>query len=384
MTINRGVANLTLDRGSCPKWLFKRMVKLNRELLKVVVEEEGPDEFIKRIGNPVWFQSLGALSAFDFNASGMTTVLTAALKQAVREQEKDLGVFVCGGKGKTSRKTPEEIEGWGGDLLDESEAANLVYNSRMSAKVDSSLIQDGFHIYHHSFFFSENGAWTVVQQGMSKKKQRARRYHWHSEKVTDLITEPHSGIISQLKEQSSLNLTSKGSEDNRKVSRELLEDGNYRSLMRDLRLLNKYSSSVNQSATLQSGEKGQLTLLNMEDREFYSHPLVNENFSKSNYLKKIMWKLCNDAPEDFEDLLSKEGVGPKTIRALSLVSELIYGAEASYEDPARYSFAHGGKDGTPYQVDTDTYDKTIQELRKYVGKADVEPKEKDRMMKQLV
>lgn len=153
--MQRGIATFTLDHGQCPPWLFERMVRLGREMTQVLVDEYGSDEFIKRIADPVWFQSLGTVLAFDWNASGLTTILTAALKEAIRGQERDLGIFICGGKGKTSRKTPEEIEGWGERLaLPNPDTKNLIYNSRMSAKVDSSLIQDGFQIYHHSFFFS--------------------------------------------------------------------------------------------------------------------------------------------------------------------------------------------------------------------------------------
>src|SRR3989344_6579317 len=164
--MQRGIATFTLDTGRCPRWLFEKMVKLGREMTEVLVDEYGPDEFIRRIADPVWFQSLGTVLAFDWNASGLTTILTAALKEAIKGQEKDLGIIICGGKGKTSRKTPDEIEGWGNRLgLSGQEVTNLTYNSRMSAKVDSALVQDGFQIYHHAFFFTKGGAWTVVQQG---------------------------------------------------------------------------------------------------------------------------------------------------------------------------------------------------------------------------
>ena len=186
--MHRGIATFTLDYGRCPPWLFERMVKLGREMSRVIVEEYGPNEFIKRLGDPVWFQSLGTVLAFDWNASGLTTILTAALKEAIRERETELGVFICGGKGKTSRKTPEQIHQWGNRLsLPDGQIGNLEYNSRMSAKVDSALVQDGFQIYHHSFFFSRDGAWTVVQQGMNQFNQTARRYHWHSADINDLI-----------------------------------------------------------------------------------------------------------------------------------------------------------------------------------------------------
>ncbi|MEK7165804.1 MAG: DUF763 domain-containing protein, partial [Patescibacteria group bacterium] len=193
--IQRGIATFTLDYGKCPKWLFDRMVLLGKRMVHAIVAEEGPEEFIKRIADPVWFQSLGTVLAFDWNASGLTTILTAALKEAIRNEEKDLGIFICGGKGKTSRKTPDEIMNWGEKLnLPLNTANSLVYNDKMAAKVDSSLIQDNYQIYHHSFFFSRSGAWAVVQQGMNTQSQTARRYHWYSKNIKDLINEPHSGI----------------------------------------------------------------------------------------------------------------------------------------------------------------------------------------------
>src|SRR3989344_4789391 len=206
--ISKGIATFGLDYGKCPKWLFDRMVLLSKRMIYAIVAEEGPDEFVKRISDPVWFQSLGTVLAFDWNASGLTTILTAALKEAIRGSEKDLGIFICGGKGKTSLKTPEQILNWAEKIaLPEKSANVLVYNSKMAAKVDSSLVQDGFQIYHHSFFFTKNGAWTVVQQGMNIREQSARRYHWHSKSVRDLIREPHSGITSNIKLDSALNLT---------------------------------------------------------------------------------------------------------------------------------------------------------------------------------
>src|SRR3989344_3719276 len=208
--IRRGIATFTLDTGQCPPWLFERMVRLGRAMTEVLIDEYGPDEYIKRIADPVWFQSLGTVLAFDWNASGLTTILTAALKEAIRGQERDLGIFIAGGKGKTSRKTPDEINLWGTKLgLAVSSVRNLVYNSKMSAKVDSSLVQDGFAIYHHAFFFTKGGAWTVVQQGMNAQDVTARRYHWHSASINDLVCEPHSGIATQVRQNSVLNLTSK-------------------------------------------------------------------------------------------------------------------------------------------------------------------------------
>jgi hypothetical protein len=363
----RGIATFTLDEGRCPKWLFERMVSLGREMTEILIGEYGPDEFIKRIADPVWFQSLGTVLAFDWNASGLTTILTAALKEAIRGQEKDLGIFICGGKGKTSLKTPDEIKNWGEKInFSEQKANALVYNSKMAAKVDSALVQDGFQIYHHAFFFSKSGAWSVVQQGMNTDKQTARRYHWFSESIKDLVCEPHSAIASEKFQKQVLNLVSKNSEDTRQTSVALIQGG-YHTLIKDINLLRRHTSPLSQMASVKFGQQ-RLTLLNLENKEFDYHPVVTENFSKSRYLEKILAQVVGQEPKNYEKLLAISGVGPKTMRALALVSEVIYGAKPSYEDPARYSFALGGKDATPYPVDRITYDKIIEILKEVINK----------------
>jgi hypothetical protein len=461
----RGIATFTLDYGKCPKWLFDRMVALGREMVDVIVAEEGSDEFIKRIADPVWFQSLGTVLAFDWNASGLTTILTAALKEAIRGRERELGIFICGGKGKTSLKVPDEINNWSNRLgLSEEKTNALIYNSKMSAKVDSSLVQDGYSIYHHTFFFSlekknnyknkpnvntdatlihksgqdsvlnnsnnrlgacphtkrelapsapvnnsnrdftknsnlnknftnnqDNdsrsgvGAWAVVQQGMNIGNQTARRYHWYSENIKDLVCEPHSGIsqVGGLSGQGDnsdtvLNLVAKESDKTRELSTEMVGVG-YQTLMKDIQILRRHSSHLSQVAKFGIGPN-QLTLLNLENTEFYFHPVVNEDFAKSKYLEKILWKVCDQKPENYERLLSLQGVGPKTMRALALVGEVIYGAKPSYEDPARYSFAHGGKDATPYPVDCKTYDFTIEKMKTFVEKTKLSILEKRKII----
>lgn len=381
--IHRGVASFGLDGGKCPPWLFERMVKLGREMMYVLVAEYGPEEFIKRIADPVWFQSLGIVLAFDWNASGLTTILTAALKEALRGHERDFGIFIAGGKGKTSRKTPSEILEWGERLaMPVAQANNLVYNSKMSAKVDSALIQDGFQLYHHAFFFSRKGSWAVVQQGMNKEEGSARRYHWYSEDVNDLVSEPHSGISSPIVLNKVLNLTAQKSSTTRDISTELVQAG-YATLMKDITLLRKYSSRFSQMAKFENGKGEQLTLLNLESIEFKHHPVVHEDFSRSKYLEKVLARVVEHKPTTYEKLVSMEGVGAKTVRALALVGEVIYGAQPSYEDPARYSFAHGGKDGTPYLVDRKTYDETIMKLGEVVRKTRLSPDDKRKALNRL-
>lgn len=383
--IQRGIATFGLDWGKCPPWLFQRMVKLGREMTRAIAAEEGPDEFIKRLADPAWFQALGTVLAFDWNASGLTTILTAALKEAIRHEETDLGIFICGGKGKTSRKTPDEIFNWGETMnFAPSRTESLIYNSKMAAKVDSALVQDGFQIYHHAFFFTRNGAWTVVQQGMNAQNQTARRYHWHSKDAKDLVCEPHSAISTQTKVNNVLDLTAQTSGKNRDISTELVATAGFNTLIKDLIVLSKHITPISQMVEV-SDKTGQqrLKFLNLETVEFRSHPVVTENFAKSKYLHKILWRLCDQKPENYEKLLAKEGVGPKTIRALALVAEVLYGAKPSYEDPARYSFAHGGKDGTPYPVDRATYDQTIETMRDYVKKSKMPLTEKQKSLSNL-
>jgi len=381
--IQRGIASFGLDTGHCPPWLFERMVKLGREMMYVLVAEYGPDEFIKRIADPVWFQSLGTVLAFDWNASGLTTILTAALKEAIRGHEKDFGIVIAGGKGKTSRKTPDEIQAWGERFTMPVEQTNkLVYNSKMSAKVDSALVQDGFQLYHHAFFFSRGGAWAVVQQGMNAEKGSARRYHWYSEDVNDLVSDPHSGISSPTTIKTVLDLSAAKSDKSREISTELVQAG-YATLMKDIQLLRKHSSALSQMAKFENGQGEQLTLLNLESREFKYHPVVLEDFGKSKYLEKILAKVTDEKPENYEKLVAMQGVGAKTVRALALVGEIIYGAAPSYEDPARYSFAHGGKDGTPYLPDRKTYDNTIMMLGNAVRKTRLPAIDKQKALNRL-
>ena len=286
----RGIATFTLDYGKCPKWLFERMVKLGREMARVIIAEYGPDEFVKRIADPVWFQALGTVLAFDWNASGLTTILTAALKEAIRGEERDLGIYICGGKGKTSLKTPEQINLFGARAeLSQEKINSLEYNSRMAAKVDSSLVQDGFQIYHHCFFFSRNGVWAVVQQGMNEKAVTARRYHWFSDDAKNMVIEPHSGIISD-GQHTGLNMTARESENTQKISTELVQ-GSYNTLMKDLKLLRKYSTP--QSDVLSVGNKNQeLTQMHLArsaiSKFFPSSPKISQ---KANICKKSCTKL---------------------------------------------------------------------------------------------
>lgn len=356
---------MPLDYGRCPRWLFERMKRLSRGIFLTIVEEFGPDEVLKRLSDPVWFQSLGCVIGFDWNSSGLTTTTLGALKAGLFDIQDRLGIYVCGGK-KESRKTPEEIEAYG-ISRGFSFAPDLIYASKMAAKVDSSALQDGYQIYHHNFLFAKSGKWTVIQQGMNTENQTARRYHWFSSGVKDFVEEPHSGIISGAKVKP-LNLTAKESDKNREISAAIARE-EPKKFLKDLSLI-------------QTKKSKSIILMELYDREFFWHPVVEEKFDLKR-LEKTIFSIKEQNPENFEKLLSLKGVGPKTIRALSLVSEIIYGAKPSFKDPARYSFTVGGKDGTPYPVDRETYDKTLEIMEKGIMKSPISLREKTEARKRL-
>jgi len=371
-----GIATVPLDTGRCPKWLFERMKRLSRGILLAIREEFGPEEILKRLADPVWFQSLGCVIGFDWNSSGLTTTTLGALKEGIRGIEKELGIFVCGGKGRTSRKTPEQIQKWGEVLgFSQEKIDKLTYASKISAKIDTSCLQDGFQIYHHNLIFVDSGHWTVVQQGMNTAFQKARRYHWSSTQLKDFVEEPHSGIISDVKVKP-LNLTARESNQNRKVSTELVTE-EPKTFLRDIRLITEKPNVLIKQKRFPGFAE-----MELEDREFYWHPVLTEKFDLRR-LKKTIFFAHSEKPENFEKLLSLKGVGPKTIRALSLVSELIYGAKPSYEDPARYSFAVGGKDHTPMPIQRDVYDQLLSVIEKGIRKAKISNREKIEAQKRL-
>lgn len=363
-----GIATMTLDYGRCPKWLFEKMVRLSRIIGLAIVEEFGSEEFLRRLADPAWFQSVSCVIGMDWNASGTTTITIGALKEAFRGLEQDYGLFICGGKGKTSRKTPDQIVNWSWTIGFDQETSDwLVYSSRASAKVDSALVQDGFTLYHHSFIFNKKGQWAVVQQGMNTQIGRARRYHWLGDSVDDFIEEPHTGIATQARLPQVLDLTSSKSQQNRKTSLAVVADK--KNLYRSLKVL---ADETN---------KRKFRILDLPGIEFYHHP-VEDEFLHPN-LKRAIDKAIVSQPSTFEKLLMTEGVGSKTIRALSLIAEVIYGAKPSYEDPARYSFSFGGKDGTPYPVDRQTYDKTLTVLERAVKKSNLGIREKETALRKV-
>ncbi len=337
-----GYANLPLHWGKAPPWLFQRMVKLARGMTLAIVEDQGPEAMLGRLSEPAWFQAFGCVLGFDWHSSGVTTTVCGAMKEGLHGLEQDTGLYVAGGKGGTSRKTPSEIT-QAGEALGE-DLSSLVYASRMSAKVDSSAVQDGYQVYHHSFFFTAKGNWAVVQQGMNEDNGYARRYHWLGSRVASFVEEPHAAVCCDARD-ATLNLVAQESAQARRAIAYLATEEHPDHVLADVQRLKT------------------LTLP-------HRHYVAVEDI-RPEHLARTLAATYDRQPVGFEGVLAMPGVGAKTLRALSLVAELVYGMPASVRDPALYSFAHGGKDGYPYPVDRETYDGTIAYLGEALRRAKV-------------
>ena len=351
-----GIAHLPLHYGKAPAWLFGRMKKLAAEISYVIVKEYGTDEFLNRLSDPYWFQAFGCVLGFDWHSSGLTTTVCGALKEGLKDVSQEIGVFVCGGKGGTSRKTPLEIDDIGSRRLIKADPGKLIYCSKMSAKVDSAALQDGYQLYHHAFIFNSEGKWAVVQQGMNVETKWARRYHWLGDEVKDFVCDPHKAICCDHSSNEVLNMVAFESGPCRTMSARLACEG-------PDEVMEQFSK---------------IAQLNLSK----NHPVSLCDIRKEN-LRKILEKTYENHPDGFEALLGTEGVGPKTIRALALISELVHGKPASFTDPVRFSFAHGGKDGHPYMVATRHYDTSIQILKDAVNCAKLGRSEKLAALKRL-
>ncbi|MEM2121971.1 MAG: DUF763 domain-containing protein [Candidatus Woesearchaeota archaeon] len=368
-----GFVNLPLHSGKCPKWLFPRMVKLGKEIASFIVFEYGQDEFLKRISNPFFFQSLGCVLGFDWHSSGLTTTVTGALKKALNENYNELGLFCAGGKGLASRKAKDEIKDAVEKFnLNSKKEELLLKASKLSAKVDNCLLQDGFQLYHHSIFISENGSWTVVQQGLNENLSYARRYHWLSFKVESFVEEPHSGIHSHVFLEKVLDLTSKESKENRNVSLDLAKEnpshlrGIFKCVFEKQKTLNSFIFKEEKCSEKNFTMQKNHLIPKMKERDYET-------------LKRVY----EIQPENYESFLMIKGVGAKTIRALALIAQLIYGVEASWEDPAKFSYAHGGKDKIPYPVDKELMDENTDLLREALKQAKIGDFEKRNALKRL-
>lgn len=338
-----GHADLPLHNGRVPKWLAQRMAKLGGAIVEALVIEYGKAEVIRRLSDPAWFQSLGCVLGMDWHSSGITTSVMGALKSSINPISRQLGIYICGGRGKHSRQTPNELlrvadhTGLNGQVL--------VRSSRLTAKVDNTAIQDGFQIYLHSFILTDEGDWSVVQQGMNAASGYARRYHWHSKELENYIEEPHQFVYGR-NMGPILNLTDKAAKDTKAAILKI------------------------------TAESPDIMLKEIRKIHLPRHHDVRHSDVDLKRLGSVL-TLAQELPtQNFESLLLLQGLGPRTLQSLTLVSEVIYGTASRFSDPARFSFAHGGKDGHPFPVPTKVYDESISVLRKAVDQAKIDRSEK--------
>ncbi len=376
-----GIVETPLHGGKAPPWLFNRMVSLSREIVRAIVEEYGPVEVLRRLSNPYWFQAFGCVIGFDWHSSGVTTTTLGALKDGLKKINRDLDLFVAGGKGGVSRKTPDQIRQQC-EIIGLN-ADPLIYASRMSAKIDSAVLQDGYQIYAHSILFTSSGEWTVVQQGMNESLRYARRYHWLGSNVKSFVVEPHAGIIADKKENA-LDLSAAKSEDVRKSSVKIIHQPT-KQVLSDLREVVRISRALDKPTQGDLFDSAASTIAASEMQTFKmpSRHWVTYRDIRADRLKSVLVSTYERQPETYESLVGLEGVGAKTLRALALMSEVIYGASPSFEDPARFSYAVGGKDGTPYPVNKIVYDESIQILKQAVDKAKIGQSDKKESIKRL-
>ncbi len=331
-----GIADLPLHYGKVPAWLYERMASLGRSIVEVILMDYGKDEVLRRLADPFWFQSFGAVLGMDWHSSGITTAVMGALKRAINPDAKSLGLYICGGKGKLYMQTPQELLRLSDRIgLDGN---GLIRSSKLVAKVDNTAIQDGYQLYLHNFIVTDQGNWSVVQQGMHEKDGTARRYHWHSEKVKSFVEEPHAGI-SGPSQGIILNLTAAEAAANRAGIMTIV------------------------------GEDSSKVMQDFAKLIMPAHHDVRASDVDLKRLGAMLYVARESQPSHFEDLLLLKGVGPRTLQSLALVSEVIHGAPSRFNDPARFSFAHGGKDGHPFPVPLTIYDESIQILQKGVEKS---------------
>jgi uncharacterized protein len=334
-----GSADLPLHGGRVPAWLAGRMARLGRVITEAIILEYGRDELLRRLAHPFWFQSLGCVMGMDWHSSGITTSVLGALKRGLADVEWELGLHVCGGRGRHSRKTPGELLALGDRLgLD---GAALGRTSRLVAKVDSAAVQDGFSLYLHGFVVADDGRWTVVQQGMNPGLKTARRYHWLSDRVTSFVDEPHAAIegapVGRV-----LNLTDHRAQ----------------------------PSQAAQLALVAAGPERVIdTLVALPRLQMPAHHDVRPTDVLLRRMRGSLAAAADRGPADFAELLLTPGLGARTVQALALVAEVVHGTPCRFTDPARFSLAHGGKDGHPFPVPLEVYDRTIQVMRHAVEQA---------------
>ena len=357
MAKRAGSADLPLHSGRVPKWLADRMTRLGGVISEAVVHHYGRDELLRRLAHPFWFQSFGAVMGMDWHSSGITTSVLGALKRGLTPLSNELGIHVCGGRGKHSRQTPHELIAIGERVG--FDGAMLADASRLVAKVDSAAIQDGFDLYLHGFIVTDDGKWAVIQQGMNDTSRQARRYHWLSEHLESFVDEPHTAIDGQ-GQGTIVNLTDRRAEASRRAQIEILGSLGPDGIARKFLALEEREADATPVASPQP---------------LLPHLVMPEHHdvrAKDVVLRRLHGTLAaaaNRGPEDFPDLLMTPGVGPRTVQALAMVAEVVHGTPCRFSDPARFSFAHGGKDRHPYPVPVRVYDETIRVLKSAVQKA---------------
>lgn len=372
MIKHTGHADLPLHTGTVPKWLADRMMQMGTLIVESLIYNFGKKEVLVRLSDPLWFQSLGAVMGMDWHSSGITTSVMYALKRGINQRAKEFGLCVCGGRGKYSRQTPDELL----YLADHTglDGTKLVNSSKLVAKVDSTAVQDGFNLYMHNFILSDEGDWTVVQQGMNTELKTARRYHWSSENLKSFIEEPHTGVTGENKGLI-LNLTSKDASDTRSRLLDFSKE-NPDKMIKEISNVIKHDDSIilSQNKTLAS-----------ETRSIVM-PHHHDVKAKDVDLKRLGAVLATAHaanPNTFENFLLTPGLGPRTIQSLTLVSEVIYGTPSRFTDPARFSFANGGKDGHPFPVPLKVYDESIRILHESIQRSKMGFKDKNNCIKRL-
>lgn len=331
-----GTADLPLHGGRVPAWLGERMTLLGTAIAECVIRSYGPSEFLTRLSDPFWFQALGSVMGMDWHSSGITTSVMGALKRGLNPRFSELGFTICGGRGKHSQRTPEELLNFAGRTG--LNGNDLARTSRLTARVDNNAIADGFQLYLHSFVVHQSGEWAVVQQGMNEGSRLARRYHWHSSAVRDFVSEPHTAIVGK-PQGIILNLVDARANHAQAALLDIAQTPVQRSLD-EIRRLRMPAHHDVQSADVDLRRLGAVLAVAHE--------------------KDL---------RDFASLLLVEGLGPRTLQSLALVAEVVHGAPSRFDDPARFSFAHGGKDGHPFPVPLKTYDESLAVLRRALDAA---------------
>ncbi|MDT8068561.1 MAG: DUF763 domain-containing protein [Terriglobia bacterium] len=345
-----GIADLPLHGGCVPRWLAERMTTLGTAIVEAVLYHYGSSELLSRLSDPFWFQALGSVMGMDWHSSGITTSVVGALKRGVADRADELGIYICGGRGKQSRKTPDELRRVAG--ITGADAETLVRTSRLTARVDNNAVADGFQLYLHSFILASNGEWAVVQQGMNDETGMARRYHWHSANVRDFVSEPHTGIVGE-------------------------------NLGEIMNLVDREAGPAQRAILETTRENPDKALGEIRRLVMPSHhdvPLENVDLKR---LGSVLALAYERDLRDFASLLLLETLGPRTLQSLALVAEVVHGTPTRFQDPARFSFGHGGKDGHPFPVPLKTYDESISVLRRSLNAAKVGDPEKLNAFKRL-